>query len=317
MMRALLNVLSHAGDGTRLSTLIFHRVLPRSDPLFPGEIDAQKFDEICGWVENWFNVLALDEALVRLKRGDLPPRALAITFDDGYADNHDIALPILRRHRLCATFYVATGFLDGGRMWNDSIIESIRSSPLSIIDLLGTPAAELGQLMIGDLPSRRQAINRTISSIKYRSMDERMDFVNAVVERSQANLPTDLMMTSAQVKALHSAGMQVGAHTVSHPILAKLTRHAAEQEIAQSKHVLEAILGIRVGQFAYPNGKPGEDYSAESVEIVKKLGFDAAVSTVWGTAGQSSDVFQVPRFTPWDRTRWRFGARLLQNLRRK
>lgn len=314
MISMLLNALSPAGKRGRLSTLMFHRVLPEPDPLFPSEIDARKFDEICGWVSTWFNVLQLDEALVRLARGDLPSRALAITFDDGYADNHDIALPILKRHGLCATFYIATGFLDGGRMWNDSVIESVRASPLPVIDLLGTPAAELGQFAISDVLSRRRAIAKIIGSIKYRPLDERSDFVNSIIARSKSELPNDLMMSSAKVKALHDAGMLVGAHTVSHPILAGLAKQLAEEEIAQSKHHLEALLGARVGQFAYPNGKPGEDYSAQSTEIVKRLGFDAAVSTVWGAARRNSDLFQIPRFTPWDRNKLRFGLRMAKNI---
>ena len=130
MIKPLLTLLSPAGRRARLSVLIFHRVLPRPDPLFPGVIDAAGFDAICRWVKGWFNVLALDDAARRLRDGSLPERALAITFDDGYADNHDVALPILLRHGLPATFFIATGFLDGGRMWNDTVIESIRRTPL-------------------------------------------------------------------------------------------------------------------------------------------------------------------------------------------
>ena len=73
-----------------------------------------------------FNVISLADGVAGLKRGCLPPRALSITFDDGYRDNHDIALPILLQLGLPATFFVATGFLDGGRMFNDTVIEAVR-----------------------------------------------------------------------------------------------------------------------------------------------------------------------------------------------
>jgi hypothetical protein len=66
--------------------------------------------------------------------------------------------------------------------------------------------------------------------------------------------------------------------------------------------------------FAYPNGKPGDDYSPATVEIVRSLGFDAAVSTQWGASGTGDDLLQIKRFTPWDKTRLRFGMRLLGNL---
>ncbi len=72
-----------------------------------------------GWVKTWFNVMPLDAAVNALKKRNLPARAMAITFDDGYADNQVTALPILKQHGLSATFFIATGYLDGGRMWNE------------------------------------------------------------------------------------------------------------------------------------------------------------------------------------------------------
>ena len=75
LFRGLLSGLSPAGAGARLSTLIFHRVLPAPDPLAPGEIDVVAFDQICAWVAAWFQVLPLDQAVERLKRDDLPARA--------------------------------------------------------------------------------------------------------------------------------------------------------------------------------------------------------------------------------------------------
>lgn len=123
-------------------------------------------------------------------------------------------------------------------------------------------------------------------------------------------------MSSQQVKAMRQAGMQIGAHTVSHPILARLTDEQTRDEIATSKTCLEQLLGERVGLFAYPNGKPGEDYSPRTVEIVRKLGFDSAVSTQWGSSTSGDDLFQIRRFTPWDQSRTMFGLRMLSNLRK-
>jgi peptidoglycan/xylan/chitin deacetylase (PgdA/CDA1 family) len=124
------------------------------------------------------------------------------------------------------------------------------------------------------------------------------------------------MMTSGQVRAMRRAGMQIGAHTVSHPILAKLSEHEARDEIQRGKHHLEDLLDEPITLFAYPNGKPGEDYAAQSVEIVKDLGFEAAVSTAWGASSAQTDHFQIPRFTPWDLSPWRFALRMMVNLKR-
>lgn len=317
LIKPALSLLSPAAAEARLSILIFHRVLPEQDPIFPGEAYARWFDQMLGWLKQWCNVLPLDEAVQRLAAGTLPARAAAITFDDGYADNHDVALPLLQRHGLTATFFIATGFLDGGRMWNDTVIEAVRHCQARVLDLQGLTAGKGGALdryALATPGERQQAIGAIIGKIKYLPPLERKALTEEIALQAGVQPANDLMMNSAEVRALRKAGMQIGAHTVSHPILAGLSASAARQEIADSRQALEDILGERVGLFAYPNGKPGADYSPESVTIARELGFDAAVSTAPGAAIQGCDPFQLPRFTPWDRGRHRFGLRLAQNL---
>lgn len=312
MLKHLFGWASPAGPRARLAILIFHRVLPERDPLFPDEMYASRFDAVCGWLANWFKILPLDQAVDRLQAGTLPARAACITFDDGYADNYHIALPILQAHGLSATFFIATGFLDGGRMWNDTIIETARRSPLPLLDL---DSLGLGRHPLGGINQRQAAIASLIPQIKYRPFDERLELTEQLAKLAQIKAPDDLMMRADEVKAIRRAGMLIGAHTVSHPILARLSDAQACDEIASSKRYLEQLLGERVGLFAYPNGKPGEDYSPANVEVVRAVGFDAAVSTQWGTSASGDDLFQIRRFTPWDPSRLRFGARLLSNLR--
>ena len=278
--------------------------------MFPGEMHARRFDEVCGWLAAWFNVLPLDEAIALMKVGDLPARSACITFDDGYGDNYRVAMPILQRHDLTATFFITTEFLDGGYMWNDTVIESVRSSELPVLDL---SSLDLGCHVLKTIEDRRSTVAALIDQIKYRQLEERVALTERISELAGVKAP-DLMMTSNEVKSMRSGGMQIGAHTMNHPILARLTDEQAKREIQGSKNFLEQLLGERVGLFAYPNGKPGEDYTPQSVEVVRRLGFDAAVSTQWGTSGMQDDFFQVRRFTPWDKTKLRFGARLLNNL---
>ena len=312
LFKSLLHWMSPAGTRARLSILIFHRVLPKPDPLFPDEMHARRFDEVCGWLKSWFNVLPLDQAVARLKSGTLPARAACITFDDGYADNHHVALPILQRHGLSATFFIATGFLNGGRMWNDTIIETIRASTTPLLDF---SSLGFGQYPVSTIDEKKATIAALINQIKYRPVAERISITEQLAHLAQVQPPHDLMMTSHEVKAMRHAGMQIGAHTVSHPILARLTEEQARKEIGDSKIFLEQLLGERVGLFAYPNGKSGEDYIPQSVEVVRCLGFDAAVSTEWGASRTGDDLLQIRRFTPWDQTRLKFGSRLLANLR--
>ena len=118
--RSVFHFLSH----NKVVILIFHRVLRTPDPIFPNELDANRFNQIMVWIKSWFNVVSLDAAVKAIKEKNIPRRTAVITFDDGYADNHDVALPILKKHGLPATFFIATGFVDGGRMRNETIIVS-------------------------------------------------------------------------------------------------------------------------------------------------------------------------------------------------
>ncbi len=312
VMKGLFGALSPGGPRARLPIFVFHRVLAQQDPLFPGEPDARHFDEIMGWVAKWFQVLPLDTAVMQLRAGTLPARAAAITFDDGYADNATNALPILRRHGLHATFFVATSFLDGGRMWNDTLIETIRACEVDALDLSG---AGFGHFKLTSAVDRRLAIESLLGRVKHLQPDQRSEAVTQVQRAVPIALPDDLMMTSGQVIQLRDAGMQIGAHTCNHPILANLTDSEAMAEIADSKMALESLLNEPVSLFAYPNGKPGTDYCGKHAEMVRQAGFAAAVSTASGVSSAATDVFQLPRFTPWDRTRLRYGIRLMLNLR--
>jgi len=311
-VKQVITLLSPAGQNGRLSIFIFHRVLDQPDPLFPGEPDRVSFDRMMGWVSAWFNVLPLDAAVERLKAGELPARAAAITFDDGYADNWLNAVPILKKHGLQATFFIATGYLDGGCMWNDIIIESIRNTEMASIELnwLG-----LGDVPLGSIENRRSAVQCVISKVKHLETDARKAAVDQIHEQCAIKVPSDLMMTTDQLRQLHASGMGVGAHTVSHPILTRLTLSEARREISDSRDCLEGILGVRIGLFAYPNGKVIQDYTCEHAGLVNQLGFDAAVSTNAGATTSGENIFQLRRFTPWDRTKMRFAARLFMNLR--
>lgn len=303
-----------SGGTGRLSILVYHRVLPHSDEMLAGEVDAAAFDWQMALLAEHFQVLPLFEAVRRLDNDTLPARAACVTFDDGYADNHDIALPILKKWRLPATFFIATGYLDGGWMWNDAVIESVRQAQGEVLDLtpLGLSAYSLATPRL-----RNDVAMSILSRLKYLPPDEREKAVSHVCRLASAKLPASPMMSSAQVRALHSAGMEIGGHTVSHPILAALEPAQAHAEIAAGKEQLEHITGGAVRLFAYPNGKPWKDYRPEHVEMVKRIGFAAAVSTAWGAADPAGDPYQLPRFTPWDASPLRFGLRLLQNTRRE
>ena len=302
--------------GGTLSILIFHRVLPVPDALLSDVPDVARFDRVVSLLKSRCNLLPLSEAVARLRRGGLPRRAAAITFDDGYADNHDCAVPVLARHGVRATFFVATGFMDGGIMWNDRIIESIRRTPRSSLDLTDLG---LGVMPVDGALARRSAINALLPRLKYLEGEARKIAVDGVVEAAGVAdaLPRDLMVSSAQLAAMANAGMEIGAHTITHPILAKSDASEARREIAQSRERLMETLRQPVTLFAYPNGVPGVDYSHTHVSMVREAGFEAAVSTSSGASRPGDDLYQLPRFTPWDPPGTRFMLRLARNRLRR
>ena len=298
----------------RLSILIFHRVTDEVDPLFPEEMHGERFASLMETMASNFNVLGLREAIDRTARHELPPRAVCITFDDGYADNLDVAAPILKCWGLPATVFVASGFLDGGLMWNDEAIECLRNCAWPQLDLawLG-----LGSLPLDSTLSRRQAIERVLGVLKYRAPVDRRQALDRLVAESGVAPRRDLMLTSAQLRLLPELGVEIGGHTRDHPILAVLPEDEARRQIGEDREHLQSLLGEAPRYFAYPNGGPGTDYLAVHVDMVKKAGYAGAVSTAWGSFSSRGNPYQIPRFTPWDRGPVAFALRLAHNAWRR
>ncbi len=310
-LTAALSLASPAGPRARLSILIYHRVLPQPDALLPGDPDVAAFRWQMRLLARHFNVLPLAEAAARLREGTLPARAACVTFDDGYADNYTLAAPILGELGLPATFFVATAYLDGGRMFNDTLIELARRLPGGPCDL---SALGLGIHALASAADRHRLVGVLVGHFKYLPAEQRLARAEELAASFGVTLPGDLMMSSEQLRALHALGMEIGGHTDTHPILARLDPAAAEEEIRLGKAKLEAILQTPIRLFAYPNGRAGKDYAPEHVDMARARGFEAAVSTNPGAADGRADLYQLPRFTPWDKTPGRFGLRLLRNL---
>ncbi|MEG1324104.1 MAG: polysaccharide deacetylase family protein [Janthinobacterium sp.] len=295
-----------------LSILLYHRVPARPDPLFPGEVDAALFERQLRLLKRFYTPLPLSEAVQRLQDGNLPPRAACITFDDGYADNAQVALPLLLRHGWHATFFIATDYLNGGQMWNDAVIDAVRQAPGPVLDLREDA---LGTFPVASLAQRQAAIATLLGQLKYLPFGRRQQLAMRIRRQAGATAGPPAMLSTAQLRQLQAAGMGLGAHTASHPILSTLPDHAAQRDIADGKRQLESLIQAPVTLFAYPNGKAGRDYGAPHVAMVKSLGFQAAVATDWGVSrpGAGPDLLQLPRFTPWDRGRLAFLWRMRQN----
>lgn len=307
-------LLSRSVGRGRLTVLFFHRVLPAWDPLLPDEPTPPLFEDMLRWLRSQYRLLPLPEALRRLDDDTLPPAAACVTFDDGYRDNVDIAAPLLQRHGVPATFFVTTDFLAGGLMWNDRVIESVRSGTAAQLDL---PGLATGPLVLADAASRRHAVVQLLKALKYLPSVERAAAVDRVVQACRPASTPALMMARDDVRRLHGMGFGIGAHTCSHPILTQLPDDQAEREIRAGREVLESVVDGAVPLFAYPNGREGFDFDARHREMVRRAGFAAAFTTDPGVCDHRADRWRLPRFTPWVRTERKFRMQLLRNQLRK
>ncbi len=307
-------VASPGGARARLTILFYHRVLPAFDPLLPDECTANVFDAQMTAFASAFTILSMDDAIERWRTGTLPERAACITFDDGYRNNFEVAVPVLRRHGATGTFFVASDFLDGGLMFNDCVRETVRRLPNGLLDLswVGLPAHT-----VDDDRSRIALIDAFIAAVKYLPPEERADVCGRLAGGASPRLPSDLMMTSEQVRSMQHQGMTIGGHTLTHPILNRIPDDECIRQIAGNRERLASLLDDPPRHFAYPNGRPGVDYAARHVEMVKAAGYSSAVSTARGAIDADSDPFQLPRFSPWHKGAHRFRISLLRNLARR
>jgi len=298
------------GEGRRLCILNYHRILEAPDPLLEAEPDAATFRWQMQVLADCFNVLPVHEALAALADGSMPPRAVCITFDDGYRSTHDLALPILREFGFPATVFVTTGHIDNGSMWNDRILEALRTIKTDRLDL---SEAGVGNFALNTVAKRKYALSVLTEMAKYMAPMARQSLVELIEERA-GSARRELMLTRDMVRVLSEHNVEIGAHTISHPILTRLDDATARHEITESKRQLEEIVCKPVRYFAYPNGKQDKDFDERHIRMAREAGFDAAFSTAIGAASREHERFALPRSRPWDTTRIFYVFRVLRWL---
>lgn len=301
------NLLQLVSGRSRLLIFSFHRVLPARDELLPDEPDGALFRRKLGWIRDYCEVLPLAEAVEGLKSGNLPPGAASITFDDGYANNLAIAKPILAEFGLPATIFIAVNAIETGIMWNDIVIEAVRGMNQS----LRFSESEFC-LKPEHLCSRKTLIPALIDQLKYLPLSEREEKARRLFHENVGGALPRLMMTTQSLAEFSDSNIDLGAHTVHHPILSTLPDREARREIEESRQWLKRVTGKEPKLFAYPNGRLGQDYDRKHAEMVREAGFLGAVSTDWGAASNRSSLYGLPRFTPWEQTRRGFYSRLFK-----
>jgi peptidoglycan/xylan/chitin deacetylase (PgdA/CDA1 family) len=308
LIRTIGNSIRFLSKEGRVCIITYHRILEHNDPLLEPEPDVETFTWQMETLAACFNVLTLPDAMIAIRDNKVPPRAVCISFDDGYRSCHDFALPILNSLGLPATVFVTTGYLDGGNMWNDRIIKAVRHLPEGTLDLR---EIGMGLHTISELKDRKEIAQKISDDCKYVPTEDRTKVIEKLEQLAGNDLSTNLMLTREMIVNLSKHGIEIGGHTVTHPILAKLSDDDARFEIVENKRVLEKIIGKPLQLFAYPNGKAEVDFDRRHVEMVRAAGYTAAFTTAFGTATKMNDFFQIPRSRPWDLTPLIFSMRLL------
>jgi len=314
IIRAVGDKIAPKGIGKgRLCIINYHRVLETIDPLVEFEPDINKFRWQMELLADCFNVIPLQDALRIMQTERMPPRAVCITFDDGYRSTHDFVLPILKEYNLPASVFITTGYIDGGNMWNDRIIESVRRLSFGQYDL-----RELGLdvYSLQTFHDRKNIIQHLIEKSKYLPFKARLDLAQKLENLAGGASSHSLMLTRDMISTLAKQGIEIGGHTVTHPILTSLEDEIARSEIVDGKRELEMIIGKPVKLFAYPNGKIGMDFDERHMSMAKDAGFTAALTTARGAASHKNDLYALPRCRPWDSTPFFFGLRILSWLAR-
>jgi peptidoglycan/xylan/chitin deacetylase (PgdA/CDA1 family) len=296
--------------GPKPVILMYHRVAePEIDP-WGLAVSAAHFDEHMALLRASRTVMPLAELVDCYKCNVLPRNSVAITFDDGYADNLANAKPILGRYGLPATLFLATGTV-GSRTeyWWDELARLIllNSDGLDATVQIGAEAVTLRVLPGTDAGMagwRTWTGPKTQRQTTYLEVWRRLRLCsNAEIVAAMAMLRSqigssppsekDLPMSSVEIVALLADGLvELGGHTISHPVLPSLSADEQRREMADGKAACDDLSGRSVTGFAYPYG----EFDERSARLVRDCGFEWACSTeAKGLGGPASDLFVLPR----------------------
>lgn len=274
--------------------LTYHRVNGhrpherRTDTAFEKGIDERRFDRHMRFVRERLRPTSLLEIVETLQRGqELPPRATAVTFDDGYEDTYTVAYPVLQRYRIPATVFVITDLIGTSRLaWWDLLSELIKRTERPSLNPAmlhprppGAVISVNGRYPLTSWKEREAAIDRLSAWGRALSAQEIPRFLTTLEEQcgvSRGDIPPRRrMLTWDQVRAMSPDLVSIQSHTHSHANLGRAGEKQAREELATSKAIIEASIRQPVSGFAYPYGQPYPDTVALSA-LAKDLGYTHA-----------------------------------------
>ncbi|MCU0883430.1 MAG: polysaccharide deacetylase family protein [Beijerinckiaceae bacterium] len=282
--------------------LMLHSVRPRQgDGFAPNqalEITPEWLDEALALVRSeGYDLVDMDEMAARIAGPRRDRFAVALTFDDGFRDNRDHALPVLRRHRAPWTMHVTTGFADGhAALWWVELEEAIRALPRVTL----TVAGRIIDHETRDAETRQAAFDEVYWSLRGRPEAELRNAIaalGATAGLDSARLTRALCLDWDELRALAAEpGLTIGAHTKTHVMLARHPVHVAQPEIVEARDRIAFELGVPVHHMAYPVGD-ATSAGPREFAIARDAGFRTAVTTRPGHvfAGHASHLHALPR----------------------
>jgi len=285
--------LFRAMNRRRILVLTYHRFsnIPRARRTSAASLAAQ-----LDYLASHYTVLPLSTIETCLHEGrPLPPWTAAVTIDDGYSDFYEIAWPALRRRKMPATVFVVTDFVDGKRwIWTDKLpfLLSHTAAGDLALDVAGQ---SISGVLTGE-SLRRQLALRINGILKDQPDGLKDRLIDEIAAQCLVNLPAQPpgdseSCTWEQLREMESAGIEVGSHTVTHPVLTRVTADHLRRELEQSRGRLEDMLGHPVTLFCYPNGA----YDRTVRDAVARAGYGLAVTSDDGLNDATIDPLAIRR----------------------
>ena len=295
--------------------LLYHRIANLERYPWGLAVTPAHFAEHLATLRRIATPVALAELIPALVAPGASRPVVAVTFDDGYADNLHAAVPLLERFAIPATFFVTVGIVeDGGEFWWDrleQVVFGAEELPTSLALRTGsgsltwsrpTGVAEsiehASWRAWDEPPTARHALYlRLYDLLKEAGDDDRRRILDELVAGSRMGdaAPDRLLLDTDGLAALASHPLaEIGAHTVTHASLSGLPAARQEEEIVEAKSALERLNGASVVSFAYPFGKQ-TDFTPETTALVRRAGYARACTAMAGVVGPTCDPFVLPR----------------------
>ena len=284
----------------RFYIISYHMIVDEPNGFYP-ETSTRNFEKQIAHLVKNYKVLSLDEIVERVKTKRSLRRCVAITFDDGFRDNYEIAYPILKKYNVPATIFLTTGYIDSGTApWFIKFRYIFMKTKRTHLQLFYNGTTISCHMHTRD--EKSAASDKAMAYLKDCHDQDRLPLLDRLCEKLEVNdfqALDNLMLTWDQIKEMAENDISFGAHTVNHPVLSRIPLDKAEYEIVESKKRIEENIGKPVTSFAYPFGKKSQ-YTPQIFSILQKLRFKCAVTTESKPNTHSVNLFELNRPVPWE-----------------